>query len=82
MLDDQFALVAYTRRSYAPTTANDRSLTPVFGRFELDAVSEIGSCISVGVNLDLVQGARSERLGRRRFWRGQIERRVYIEDYN
>src|SRR5262249_36246493 len=67
VLDDQFALLAHASRSCAPTTANERGLTPILGGLEPDAVSEIGSCIAVRVDLDLVQRPWGERLGRRRF---------------
>ena len=54
MPDYNFALLAHASGPHALKTANCRSLPPVFGRCELDAVSEIGNRIAVRVNLDLV----------------------------
>ena len=80
LLDDNFAILTHAIGSYALKTADCRSLLPIFGRCELDAVTNIGNDITVGIDLELVQCSWREGLFGRWLQRLQGERRVHIKD--
>src|SRR5437870_2571205 len=80
LLDDNFAVVAHATCSRALNTAHCRNLLPISRRRELHTETEIGNCIAICVDLDLVQRSRFERLARCRLRRIQPERWMHIED--
>jgi hypothetical protein len=80
LLDDDFAFLADASGSHALKKANCRSLLPIGGRCELNAVTNIGNGVTVCVDLEFVQRSRFEGLCGRRLRRVQSERRVHIEN--